>query len=202
MAPIGLPDPAHRGPHRQEAERERDGDLEHQEEVGHLAENSLNADISTTLGEQMKWITRKNASVDRIACPWLIKRFIDPEPEFMYVPAADVISIGEREGAIPYDVGGVELGHVDGRCSFESIILKYELHDPALDRLAQIVHGADVSADIDQTPEAAGLKAIAHGFAMVHGENDHLKIALETPLYDALYAWCQHEAGKVKTPMA
>src|ERR1700694_6181887 len=83
MAPIGLPDPAHRGPHRQEAEGERDGDLEHQEEVGHLAENSLNADISTTLGEQMKWITRKNASVDRIACPWLIKRFIDPDAEFL-----------------------------------------------------------------------------------------------------------------------
>ena len=150
----------------------------------------------------MKWITRKNASVDRIACPWLVKRFIDAEAEFIYVPAAEVTAVAEREGAIPYDIGGVELGHVDGRCSFESIIVKYGLRDPALDRLAQIVHGADVSADVDQTPEAAGLKAIAHGFAMVHGENDHLKIALETPLYDALYAWCQHEAGKVKTQPA
>src|ERR1700687_1388215 len=112
----------------------------------------------------MRWITRKNASVDRIACPWLVKRFIDPEAEFIYVPAAEVTVIAEREGAIPYDVGGVELGHVDGRCSFESIILKYGLHDPALDRLAQIVHGAHVNADIRLTPEAAGLKAIAFGF--------------------------------------
>ena len=146
----------------------------------------------------MKWITRKNASVDRIACPWLIKRFIDPDAEFLYVPAPDVIATSEREGAIPYDVGGVELGHVDGRCSFESIILKYGLLDPALDRLAQIVHGADVAADIGLTPEAAGLKAIAFGFAIVHGEDDHLKIQLETPLYDALYAWCQHDGARVR----
>jgi hypothetical protein len=147
----------------------------------------------------MKWVTRKNASVDRIACPWLVRRFIDPDAEFIYVAAPDVTSVAEREGAIPYDVGGVELGHVDGRCSFESIILKYDLHDPALDRLAKIVHGADVNADTDMTPEAAGLKAIAHGFAMVHGDNDHLKIALESPVYDALYAWCQSEVARVRT---
>jgi hypothetical protein len=146
----------------------------------------------------MKWVTRKNASVDRIACPWLIKRFIDPEAQFLYVPAAEVAAAAEREGAVPYDVGGVELGHVDGRCSFESIILKYGLTDPALDRLASIVHGADVTADVNLTPEAAGLKAIAHGFAMVHGEEDHRKIELESPLYDALYAWCQHEVGRTK----
>src|ERR1700693_1954886 len=111
----------------------------------------------------MKWVTRKNASVDRIACPWLVKRFIDADAEFLYVAASEVTSIAEREGAIPYDVGGVELGHVDGRCSFESIIHKYGLKDPALDRLPQIVHGADVSADIDETPEAAGLKAVGFG---------------------------------------
>jgi hypothetical protein len=145
---------------------------------------------------QMKWVTRQNASVDRIACPWLIKRFIDPEAEFLYVPAAEVKSIADETGAIPYDVAGVELGHVDGRCSFESILLKYGVGDPALDRLARIVHGADVSQDIGITPEAAGLKAIAHGFAMVHGANDHLKIELETPLYDALYAWCRHEVAR------
>ena len=147
----------------------------------------------------MQWVTRQNASVDRIACPWLIKRFIDPEAEFLYVPAPEVKAVAEREGAIPYDVAGVERGHVEGRCSFESIILKYGLQDPALDRLASIVHGADVSDDVGLTPEAAGLKAIAHGFAMVHGTNDHLKIELETPLYDALYAWCQHEVTRVKT---
>ena len=146
----------------------------------------------------MKWVTRKNASVDRIACPWLIKRFIDPDAEFLYVPAPEVAAVAEREGALPYDIGGVELGHVDGRCSFESIILKYGLKDPALDRLASIVHGADVADDVNVTPEAAGLRAIAHGFAMVHGEEDHRKIALESPLYDALYAWCQHEVAKTK----
>src|SRR5579859_834555 len=145
----------------------------------------------------MKWITRQNASVDRIACPWLIKRFIDPEAEFLYVPAGEVAAGAEREGAIPYDVAGVELGHVDGRCSFESILLKHNLEDPALERLARIVHGADVTADIGLTPEAAGLKAIAHGFAMVHGVEDHRKLELETPLYDALYAWCQHEVAKL-----
>jgi hypothetical protein len=146
----------------------------------------------------MKWVTRKNASVDRIACPWLVKRFIDPEAEFLYVPAQEVTAVAEREGAIPYDVGGVELGHVDGRCSFESIMVKYGLEDPALLRLAQIVHGADVSEDVGKAPEAAGLKAIAHGFAIVHGENDHLKVALESPLYDALYAWCQKEVARVR----
>ncbi|HVC77511.1 MAG TPA: chromate resistance protein ChrB domain-containing protein [Candidatus Micrarchaeaceae archaeon] len=145
----------------------------------------------------MRWVTRQNASVDRIACPWLVKRFIDSQAEFLYVPAADVAGVAERDGAIPYDVAGAELGHVDGRCSFESIILKYGLHDPALDRLAQIVHGADVTADLGLTPQAAGLQAIAHGFALVHGVDDHRKLELETPLYDALYAWCQHEVAKV-----
>jgi hypothetical protein len=163
-----------------------------------VAELSLIEDISTTGALRMKWVTRKNASVDRIACPWLVKRFIDPDAEFLYVPAPDVTSVAARDGAIPYDVGGVELGHVEGRCSFESIILQYGLQDPALDLLAQIVHGADVSADVDKTPEAAGLKAIAHGFAIVHGENDHLKIALESPLYDALYAWCQRDVARVR----
>jgi len=112
---------------------------------------------------------------------------------FIYVPVEDVQAAAEREKAIPYDVKGVELGHVDGRCSFESIMVKYNLTDPALQKLAKIVHGADVAADIDIVPEAAGLMAIAHGFALVHGDNDHEKIRLETPLYDALYAWCQQQ---------
>ena len=141
----------------------------------------------------MKWVTRKNAHVDRIACPWLIRKFVDKDPVFMYVPADEVAAAAEREQAIPYDVKGVELGHVDGRCSFESIMVKYKLTDPALQKLAKIVHGADVAADIDIAPEAAGLKAIAHGFALLHGDNDHEKIQLETPLYDALYAWCQQQ---------
>ena len=141
----------------------------------------------------MKWITRKNANVDRVACPWLIKRFVDPDAEFIYVPADQVMDEAERQEATPYDVKDVELGHVDGRCSFDSIILKYGLSgDAALMELARVVHAADVSADIDTSPYGRGLKAIAHGFAYVHGEDDHRKIALETPMYDALYAFFQH----------
>jgi hypothetical protein len=143
----------------------------------------------------MKWVTRKNAKVDRVACPWLIRRFVDPDAEFLYVAPEEVMAVARTEGATPYDVGEVELGHVDGRCSFESILVKYELRDPALERLAEIVHGADVSADRDICPEAAGLYAIAHGFAIVHGEDDHEKLRLEGPMYDALYAWCQKEVG-------
>jgi len=141
----------------------------------------------------MKWVTRANANVDRIACPWLIKRFVDPDAQFLFVSADQVMATAEREGAIPYDVPNVELGHVDGRCSFESIIRKYQLPDPALAELARIVHGADVAADVEITPQSAGLSAIARGFAVVHGEADHDKIRLETPMYDALYAWCQSQ---------
>ena len=144
----------------------------------------------------MKWVTRKNANVDRVACPWLIRRFVDPAAEFIYVPVDEVAAVAQREAAIPYDVQGVELGHVDGRCSFESIMVKYGLDDPGLQRLAKIVHGADVAADIDIVPEARGLKAIAYGFALVHGEDDHEKIRLETPMYDALYAWCRQQVAE------
>jgi hypothetical protein len=139
-------------------------------------------------------VTRKNAKVDRVACPWLIRRFVDPEAEFLYVPDEEVLAVAEREGAIPYDVEGVELGHVDGRCSFESIMVRYGISDPGLERLARIVHGADVASDRDIVPEAAGLYALAHGFALLHGEDDQEKIRLETSLYDALYAWCQRAA--------
>ena len=143
----------------------------------------------------MKWVTRANAKVDRVACPWLVRRFIDPEAEFLFVPAGEVPAVAEREGAIPFDVPGVELGHVDGRCSFESILLKYGLTgDPALVALARIVHAADVAEDIDTAPEGPGLKAIAHGFSLLHGADDLRKIELETPLYDALYAWCRNQA--------
>ena len=146
----------------------------------------------------MKWVTRKNANVDRIACPWLIRRFVDRDAEFLYVATEEVAAVAEREGAIPYDVKGVELGHVDGRCSFESIMMKYDLTDPALQRLAKIVHGADVAADINVVPESAGLKAIAQGFGLAHGENDHEKIRLETPMYDALYTWCQEQVTQAR----
>ncbi len=139
----------------------------------------------------MRFVTRKNAAVDRIACPWLIRRFIDADAEFLYVEPDDVRRVAADMDAIPFDVDGVELGHVDGRCSFESILLKYGLDDPALHRLAAIVHGADVAADTDKAPEAAGLKAIAMGFRLIYGERDLEKLEASMSLYDALYAWCR-----------
>ncbi len=145
----------------------------------------------------MKWITRENANVDRVACPWLIRRFIDTEAEILYVPSDQVQEVAEQEGAIPFDVPGVELGHVDGLCSFESIMLKYGLTGiPALAELAKVVHAADVRSDIDTSPYGLGLRAIAHGFAYLHGKRDHRKIELESPMYDALYAYFQHELGQ------
>ncbi len=148
----------------------------------------------------MKWVTRKNANVDRIACPWLIRRFIDPAAEFLFVDPETVREVAQRESASPFDVKGVELGHVDGRCSFESILLKYKLTDPALQLLGRIVHGADIPAEISIEPESAGLRGIAHGFAFMYGENDHEKIRLESPVYDALYEWCKKRVAEARQP--
>ena len=140
----------------------------------------------------MKWITRENAAVDRIACPWLIRRFVDPEAEFLYVAPDQVMEVARREGATPFDVAGVELGHVDGRCSFESILLRYGLtSDPALVKLGNIVHAADITSEAAVAAEGAGLKAIASGFRLLHGRADHHKLELQAPVYDALYAWAQ-----------
>ncbi|MBI3962595.1 MAG: chromate resistance protein [Deinococcus sp.] len=144
----------------------------------------------------MKWVTRKNANVDRIACPWLIRRFIDPAAEFLFVAPEQVLVVAEREKAIPFDVPGVELGHSAGRCSFESILVKYRLEDPALVLLGRIVHGADIPADLAIEPEAAGLRAVAYGFAQLYGDHDQEKLGLESPVYDALYAWCQRRIAQ------
>jgi hypothetical protein len=114
----------------------------------------------------MLWVTRSHVHVDRVACPWLILRFVDNQAEFLFVPAKEVKTTAEETGAIPFDAPDVELGHHEGRCSFESIILKYELKDPALVRLAKIVHAADVAADIDIDPIARGLEAIAVGYGI------------------------------------
>jgi hypothetical protein len=147
----------------------------------------------------MKWITRENAKVDRIACPWLIRRFVDQDAEFIFVPKDLVIPEAERRGAVPFDVAGVELGHVDGRCSFESIMLKYGLAGrPPLDFMAKIVHAADVPEDVHVAREGAGLSAIAHGFALIHAADDHKKMELEFPMYDALYAWCEEQAKQAR----
>jgi len=143
----------------------------------------------------MKWVTRENANVDRIACPWLIARFIDPDAEFLFVSRGDVLRVAEREGAHSYDAEGAEYTHRDGKCSFDVLVEEFKLgDDPGLVRLAQIVHAADVSEDRASSPEGPGLYAIANGFAILHGTEDHRKIELETPMYDALYAWCQDQS--------
>lgn len=139
----------------------------------------------------MKWITRERVKVDRVACPWLIKKFVDPEAIFIFVPAERVLQVAQQEGATPFDVPDVELGHHHGRCSFEAIVEKYQLQDPAIRLLAQIVHGADVKEDLYKRPEAAGLKAIAEGFQSLGLKDDHEILAKEFIIYDALYAYCQ-----------
>lgn len=141
----------------------------------------------------MKWVTRERPKVDRVACPWLIERFVDPSAEFLYVPADQVLAVAAREGAIPFDVPGVELGHHGDECSFDAIVRKYGLaeRDPALARLALIVRGADTAAK-ELTPESRGLEAIAAGFRLVYAD-DHELLARELPVYDALYAYCREQ---------
>jgi hypothetical protein len=137
----------------------------------------------------MKWVTRARPKVDRVACPWLIKRFVDPQAKFLYVPTDQVMEVSKREDAIPFDVANVELGHHGPECSFDAIIKKYNLSDPALQRLALIVRGADTEAK-DLTPQSRGLDAIAEGFRLAYGD-DHEQLKHELPVYEALYAYCQ-----------
>jgi hypothetical protein len=143
----------------------------------------------------MKWITRSHVHVDRVACPWLILRFVDNEAEFLFVPANQVKKAAAETGAVPFDAPDVELGHHEGRCSFESIILKYELKDPALLRLAKIVHAADVAADIDKDPIARGLEAIAVGYGIRYPDDEE-NLLQQFEVYDALYAWCRLQVAK------
>ncbi len=143
----------------------------------------------------MLWITRSHVHVDRVACPWLITRFIDNDAEFLFVPASLVEKVASETGAIPFDVSGVELGHHENRCSFESIILKYGLKEPGLLRLAKIVHAADVSEDIDTDPLARGLEAIASGYSL-RFPLDMQNIEHQFEIYDSLYAWCRLDVAK------
>jgi len=143
----------------------------------------------------LKWITRAHVHVDRIACPWLIKRFIDSNADFLFVARSEVERIAKEVGAIPFDIPGVELGHVDGRCSFESIIHKYQLKDTALIRMAKIIHAADVAEDIDLDPIARGLEAIATGFGLRYPD-DESNLVIQFEVYDALYAWCKLQTVK------
>jgi hypothetical protein len=145
----------------------------------------------------MKWITRSHVHVDRVACPWLITRFVDNDAEFVFVPKNQIGQVAKETGATPFDAPGVELGHKEGRCSFESIMLKYELKEPGLVRLAQIVHAADVSEDTDKDPIARGLEAIASGYSLRFPEDEE-NLAHQFDVYDALYAWCRLQVASEK----
>jgi hypothetical protein len=140
----------------------------------------------------MKWITREKVKVDRVACPWLIKQFVDPQAEFLFVPADQVMDAAQREGAVPYDVPNVELGHHGKECSFDAVLKKYGLlTNPALVLLAKIVNGADTDNTLWHQPESAGLNAIAEGFRHLGFKDDHAVNAAEWVVYDALYAYCR-----------
>jgi hypothetical protein len=143
----------------------------------------------------MKWITRSHVHVDRVACPWLIARFVDSTAEFLFVAKSQIEAVARDTGAIPFDVPGVDLGHHEGRCSFEAIISRYDLQDPALLRMARIIHAADVADDIDSDPLARGLEAIAAGFGLRYPD-DTENLARQFGVYDALYAWCRLETAR------
>jgi hypothetical protein len=144
----------------------------------------------------MKWVTRERPKTDRIACPWLIRRFIDPDAEFLYVPADEVLEVAEKTGALSFDAPGARYTHRDGLCSFEVLVDEYEIDDPAVHLLARIVHGADIAEDRDATPESRGLLAIAEGFHLLE-LGDHLQLELSEPVYDALYAWCRRATAEL-----
>ena len=138
----------------------------------------------------MKWVTRAGAKTDRVACPWLIRKFIDTEAVFLFVPADQVLAVAAREDAKSFDAPGADFTHRGDKCSFEVLLEDFAIQDPAVRMLAPIVHGADIPADIGCTSESAGLLAVAEGFALTC-QDDHRKLDLEFPVYDALYAWCQ-----------
>jgi len=146
----------------------------------------------------MKWVTRERVKVDRVACPWLIKKFVDPDAQFLFVRSERVMEVAEGEPAIPFDVTGVELGHHSGKCSFEAIVDKYEIKDPAVKLLSRIVHGADVSTDLYSEPEAPGLKAIAEGFRRLGLKDDQEILEKEFIVYDALYEYCRQRLTSVE----
>jgi len=143
----------------------------------------------------MQWITRSHVHVDRVACPWLITRFIDSRAEFLFAPASQIKQIVKITGAIPFDSEAAELGHHENRCSFESILLKYGLKEPGLLRLAKIIHAADIGEDLDSDPLARGLEAIASGYSL-RFPDDMENIRHQFEVYDALYAWCRLDVAK------
>ena len=143
----------------------------------------------------MLWITRSHVHVDRVACPWLITRFVDSDAEFLFVAASQVEKVAQETGAVPFDIPGAELGHTEGRCSFESIIQKYGLKEPGLLRLAKIIHAADIDEELQNDPIASGLEAIATGFSLRFPEDEE-NLAHQFDVYDALFAWCRLAVAK------
>jgi len=142
----------------------------------------------------MKWVTRDRPKIDRIACPWLILRFIDAQAEFLYVPAAQVLAVAQQTGATPYDIPGVEMSHVGPLCSFDAFLAKHALSDPALQQLATIVRGADTDS-LDLAPQSAGLLALSLGLSQLFAD-DHEMLRHGLVVYDALYAWCRSCQGE------
>jgi len=166
-----------------------------QEALAQLESNRRANDAGST----MKWVTREKVKVDRVACPWLIRKFIDPQAEFLFVPADQVMNVAKREEATPYDVKGVEFGHHGKECSFDALVNKHGLaRDPAIVLLAKIVNGADTDNSLWNQPEAAGLNAIAEGFRHLGFKDDHEMIAAEAVVYDALYGYCQEMVRRGK----
>lgn len=151
-----------------------------------------------------QWVTRERPKIDRVACPWLIRRFINPEATFLYVPTENVFAVGAETGAVPYDIPGAEPFSHDGEfCSFDAFLKVYDIQDPALDRLALIVRGAD-TARLDLAPQSAGLLAVTLGLSANSGDDDHAMLARSMEIYDALYTWCRSLQGETHnwTPAA
>ena len=153
--------------------------------------------VAKPVKSSSRWVTRERPKIDRIACPWLIRRFVDPGAEFLYVPAADVLRISNEKHAVPYDIPDVELSHVGEKCSFDAFLDFYRLRDPALDELALIVRGADTNR-LDLAPQAAGLAALSLGLS-INFQDDHAMLERGLVMYDALYAWCKKGKAEVHT---
>ena len=153
------------------------------------------ADLGVTGERPSRWITRARPKIDRIACPWLVLRFIDPRAQFFYVPAGEVLAQAGRLEAVAYDIAGAPLTHAGEKCSFDALLQAFDLHAPALDALATIVRGADTDR-MDLAPQCAGLLAVSQGLSRLHAD-DHAMLAAALPVYDALYAWCRAQRGEV-----
>ena len=153
-------------------------------------------DLGVTGEQPSRWVTRARPKIDRIACPWLIRRFIDPRAQFFYVPESQVLQAASELGAVPFDVQGAPISHVWERCSFDALLQAFELRSEPLARLAAIVRGADTQR-LSLAPQAGGLLAISLGLSHLHAEDDQAMLAAGMPVYDALYAWCAHARGEV-----